>query len=274
MTERQLVRIRAWWHKYVRRFDKGDGDIRRNMRLKESHTLRVCREALSIGRALKISQEDLRITEALVLLHDVGRFVQYARYRTFADSASENHALLSLKIISRERVLSDLAPGTKSIIRGAIRFHNRAEIPPVRNRRLLFFSRLMRDADKLDIWRLVIGYYYAPPGRKNHAISVGLPDAPGVTAGVMEDVRAGRIVASRNVKTLNDFKLLQLGWVFDVNFEPTLRAIERRAYMEKIRDVLPPDGTTTEAYSIVRGYVRERLNGKAGSMDQGHLAGK
>jgi len=74
MTEQQIKRIRKWWHAYVRRFDAGDADLRRNMRLKEAHTLRVCKEAASIARALAISPEDLRLTEALVLLHDVGRF--------------------------------------------------------------------------------------------------------------------------------------------------------------------------------------------------------
>lgn len=259
MTEREIKKIRRWWDLYVRRFDAGDADLRRNMRLKESHTHRVCREALSIGKSLALTPEQLRVAETLVLLHDVGRFVQYARYRTFADGKSENHALLSLKILRKEKVLRHLPADLQSIVRRAIRYHNRAEVPPVKDRRLLFFARLLRDADKLDIWRLVIGYYCAPPGRKNHAISIGLPDVAGITREVMEDLRAGRIVANRNVKNLNDFKLLQLGWVFDVNYLPTLHAVNRRAYLEKIRDALPGEAFREEAYAIVREYVDRRI---------------
>jgi hypothetical protein len=259
VTERQLQQIRGWWRGYVRRFDMGDADLRRNMRLKESHTHRVCREALAIGKALALPDSDLRIVEALVLLHDVGRFVQYARYRTFADGKSENHALLSIKILRQEKVLRHLSDRVRSMLRRAILFHNRAEVPAVKDRRLAFFARLLRDADKLDIWRLVIDYYYAPPGRKNHAIAIGIPDTEGVTPGVMEDLRAHRIVASKNVHSLNDFKLLQLGWVFDVNFLPALQAVRRRSYLEKIRDVLPADGTTREAFELVQKYLAERI---------------
>lgn len=273
MTGQQLRKIRTWWHAYVRRFDAGDADLRRNMRLKESHTLRVCREAASIGRALKISPEDLRLTEALVLLHDVGRFVQYAQYRTFADKLSENHALLGLKILRQEKVLCHISARSHQILRRAIRYHNQAEIPPVRDRRLAFFARLLRDADKLDIWRLMIDYSNSPPGRKNHAITIGLPDGKEISPEVMEDLRAQRIVARRDVKNLNDFKLLQLGWVFDVNYLPTLRAVQRRGYLEKLRDTLPESADTREAYEIVRDYVaRRRESGLQRLAEEGHLA--
>jgi hypothetical protein len=262
VTERQLVRIRHWWTNYVRRFAAGDVDLRRNMRLKEAHTHRVCREARAIGKALHLSPADLRLAEAVVLLHDVGRFVQYSRYRTFSDGKSENHALLGLKIIRREHVLKNLPERESSILRKAISYHNQAEIPRVKDRRVLLFARLLRDADKLDIWRLVIDYYNAPPGRKNHAISIGLPDAAGITPGVLEDLRAHRIVASENVRCLNDFKLLQLGWVFDLNFYPSFKAIRRRSYLERIAAVLPSDEDSREAFNIVRGYVDSRLAGE------------
>jgi len=259
MTGQQIKRIRKWWHAYVRRFDAGDGELRRNMRLKEAHTLRVYKEAALIARALALPPEDLRLTEAMVLLHDVGRFAQYARYRTFADRLSENHALLGLRILRQEKVLSHLPARKQLILRRSIAYHNQAEIPPTTDRRLLFFARLLRDADKLDIWHLMIDYYKTPPGRKNHAIAIGLPDREGVTPGVVKDLRAQRIVASRHVKNLNDLKVLQLGWVFDVNFLPTLHAAQRRGYFEKLRETLPDNADTREVYGIIRHYVAHRF---------------
>ena len=267
MTGVQERKIRSWWNRFVRRYDAADAEVRLNTRLKESHTLRVCRETLGLGRALGMSPEDLRLAGILALLHDVGRFEQYARYRTFADVKSENHALLSLAILRREGVLQKLSPRTQSIIRRAIRYHNRAELPAVRDRRLLLFARLLRDADKLDIWRLALAYYAAPPGRKNHAISIGLPDLPGVTPEVLEDLQEERIVASKNIRSLTDLKLLQMGWVFDVNFVPTLRVMVRRGYLEKMRNVLPADDAARGAHAIVRAYVDRRLAGSPESKE-------
>ncbi len=275
MTERQLERIRAWWHSYVRRFDVGDAELRRNARLKEVHTRRVRREAALIAGELGCPAPDLRLIEALVLLHDVGRFAQFAKYRTFADVKSENHALLGLKILQQEKVLRPLSLREQSVMRRAIRYHNQPDIPPVNEARLLFFSRILRDADKLDIWRVAIGNHYAPPERKNQAISIGLPDLPGVSPGVMEDLRAGRIVASRHVTRLNDLTLLQLGWVFDLNFTPTMRAVQRRGYLEKLRGALPDDEEMREAYQIARSYIESRMtDGVSRLSHQSHLARK
>jgi hypothetical protein len=260
MSERDALAIRVWFAAFVREYTSGDVDVRRNLLLKESHTRRVCREALAISKALGLSAPDLRIVEATVLLHDVGRFEQYARYRTFADSRSENHAKLTLKILRQRRVLERFDPRTREIIRRAILYHNLPSVPPVREARIRLFARILRDADKLDIWRVVINYYYAPEGRKNHAISVGLPDTPDITPLVYEDLLAGRIVDSKHMRNLNDFKLLQLGWTLDVNFVPTLQAVRRRKYLEKIRGVLPATAQVDEVCRIVRQHMERKIS--------------
>jgi hypothetical protein len=259
MTERNARAIRLWFAQYVREYTSGDADVRRNLLLKESHTRRVCGEALAIGRALGLSAADLRIVEVIVLLHDVGRFEQFARYHTFADSRSENHAKLTLKILRRRRVLERFDPRTREIIRRAILYHNLRAVPPVRDPRIKFFARILRDADKLDIWKLVIRNYYAPERRKNKALSIGLPDGPDITRGVYEDLLAGRIVDNKNLRNLNDLKLFQLGWVLDVNFVPTLRAVRRRRYLEKIRGVLPATAQVDEVCGIVRQHMERRI---------------
>jgi hypothetical protein len=55
--------------------------------------------------------------------------------------------------------------------------------------------------------------------------------------------------------TLNDFKLLQISWVFDLNFGPTFRAVHDRRYIEKIAANLPRTQEISEVVAIVQGYV-------------------
>jgi len=198
--------------------------------------------------------------EVIVLLHDVGRFEQYTRHRTFSDAQSENHAKLTLAILRARHVLDRFDPQERSIIRRAIAYHNLPQIPPgVKDRTVLLYSRLMRDADKLDIWRLVIHYYNAKPSEKNHAIAIGLPDTPGISPQVLADVCSGEIVQSRHVRNLNDFKLLQMGWVFDVNFVPTLKTVQRRKYLERIRTTLPTTPEVEKAFQAVLAVLRQRI---------------
>jgi hypothetical protein len=103
----------------------------------------------------------------------------------------------------------------------------------------LFFTKLLRDADKLDIWRVVTDYYHRKNDRRNGAIELDLPNTPGFSEEVYQDLMNRRIVDINHVKNLNDFKLLQIGWIFDINFDTTMQAIKSRRYLELIRDVLP-----------------------------------
>jgi hypothetical protein len=265
ITPEERDRIRTWFDILVREHLEGDPDLRRNILLKQAHTLRVRKETLTIAGELGLTPAELRLAECIVLLHDTGRFAQYARYRTFADRRSEDHALLGLRIIRNAGVLRDLSPGLRSLIRRTILYHNKPKLPAVRNARLRLFAQLLRDADKLDIWRLVINYYRTPPGRKNHAISIGLPDTPGITPAVLDDILAGRIVDSRHMRNLNDFKLLQMGWVYDVNYVPTLRLVRRRRYLEKLRDSLPEGELRERVYEVVRNVLEERIRGGNGA---------
>ena len=63
------------------------------------------------------------------LLHDIGRFEQYRRYRTFADSRSENHASLGVKIIKQENLLQGCTAVAADTIIRTVGCHNRLDIP-------------------------------------------------------------------------------------------------------------------------------------------------
>ena len=94
---------------------------------------------------------------------------------------------------------------------------------------------LIRDADKLDIYYVVTEYYAQyrdnPQGFK---LEVELPDEPRYSAQVVEGILSGRRIDHNWLRTWNDMKLLQLGWVYDVNFTATLERIKQRKFLEKI----------------------------------------
>ena len=45
---------------------------------------------------------------AAALLHDAGRFQQYAEYKTFSDALSEDHAELGVKVIQNSGLLDNV----------------------------------------------------------------------------------------------------------------------------------------------------------------------
>jgi len=239
IDKKSVSNLNNWFSNYLSNFKSGNSELQRNIKLKEDHTKRVVKEILDIGKALELNSNELHLAEIIALLHDIGRFEQYARYKTFVDRKSEDHAKLGIKILKKHGVLNKFNDSIKSLIFRTILYHNRATLPERETETCLFFTKLLRDADKLDIWRVVTDYYHQKNGKRNGAIELDLPDTPGFSDKVYQNLMNKRIVDINHVKNLNDFKLLQIGWIFDINFDSTMQSIKSRRYIEMIRDVLP-----------------------------------
>lgn len=259
----------SWFSGYVETFKTGDFDADRNLILKEDHTARVRGEIREICLALGLGDGDLRIAEAAALFHDVGRFPQYSRYKTFSDLRSCDHAALSVEVLREEGVLDGIDPGERELILRAISYHNRASIPEEESDgRCLFFSRLLRDADKLDVWALLLDYYRRreTEGYRNAALELDLSDGGGISEEVYRDLIAGEIVKMKNVSSLDDFQLLLASWIFDINFRPALVSVRDRGYLDTTRDLLPRSGEVDLIFDILRSRLDERI-GPGGRRD-------
>ena len=159
MQESQLQTFKGWFTDFVRGFYTADDDyLNANIQLKECHTHCVCNEMRQLTAALKMDENDTLIAEAIALFHDVGRFPQFQKYRTYNDTTSENHCLLALKVLAEHNVLADVSDGDRVIIEKAIEFHGIKELPPL-DERTLHFAKLIRDSDKIDIFELLIKNY-------------------------------------------------------------------------------------------------------------------
>ena len=248
--------LKTWFKEYVLQFSSDDPIVQESMDLKKEHTWRVCEAITDIGRSLNLSQDDLCVAESAALLHDIGRFEQFKRYRTFADYKSEDHAALGVKIIQANQVLRDFEPAVARLITQAVKYHNRATLPAGEEKRCLFFLKLLRDADKVDIWRVVTDYYKNAGHNRNKVIELDLPDNPEISNSVYNALMNGKLVQMDDLKTLNDFKMLQIGWIYDINFPRTFQIIKENKYLEMLRDALPKTSTRVEeVYERARTYL-------------------
>jgi putative nucleotidyltransferase with HDIG domain len=254
--------FRNWFYRYIETFSSSQKNVRENILLKKMHTNRVCEEILQIGRKLGLKEDALRFSELTALFHDIGRFEQYARYKTFADYKSENHAELGMKILKKSGVLNCLNDSLKDLVCRIVSYHNRACLPDRETGRCLFYTKLLRDADKLDIWKVLTDYYLRKDDVSYSAIELELPDTPEISDKVYEAVINKRIVDTHHVRNLNDFKVLQIGWVFDINFKPALDAVIYRNYIEIICSVLPASEKVKKIKEVVNHYVKKQFLGE------------
>ncbi len=258
ISEGQLKKFKNWFKNYVEFIYSSDKQNKSVYEIKYKHTLGVCVEITDIGNYCGLSKSELRLAESIALFHDLGRFEQYLKFKTFADHKSLNHSYLAIKILKKHKILKDINPGSLNLIYSAIENHNRKEIPFEIMGDELFYSKLLRDADKIDIFKVVIDNYTNKMD-KNEVIELDLPDLPEIIEDNFLDIESGRIIKKENLKTLNDFKLMQISWLFDVNFERSFEIIKERCYLEKIFETLPKNEKLNQLKKRVLTYLENAV---------------
>jgi len=258
MNKQQLVTLNQWFDTYVQGFYDMEPDDLRNISLKVEHTRKVCEviELLSAGEGL--NAEETCLASAIALLHDVGRFPQYRRWRTFRDSESDNHARLSLEVIRNQELLCHLPESERMTIEEAVRFHNLLQLPAKLSSPTPLFARLIRDADKLDIWRVFMDFFHTPLNERASAVTLGLPDLPSVSPECVASLAAGKVVHLDTVNLVNDFVLLQISWVYDLNFRSSCRLLQQRGYIQELAGTLPESADVQKAIATAINTINER----------------
>jgi len=250
MEQTQLDSLRSWFDRYVRTFDDIDEEGYRNILLKVEHTRKVCENMALLAAGEGLTEEEARIAAAVALLHDVGRFPQFRRWRTFRDSNSDNHARLGIEVIREQGILDGISDDERLLIEEAVRFHNLLALPLRFKSPTALFIRLIRDADKLDIWRVFLEYFRQPLELRPSAVTLGFPDSPGVTPACVSELAAGRVIRLDDVRVLNDFKLLQISWVYDLNFRSSYRLLKQCGHIEALAATIPHDESARQAVAL------------------------
>jgi putative nucleotidyltransferase with HDIG domain len=258
MKPDDLKHFKTWFADYVAKYYTDDPAYNKPIQLKLEHTERVCEEIVMLGQALNLPKEDMLLAETMALFHDVGRFEQYAVYGTFKDAVSEDHAELGLQELTKHKVFEACSDMEKSLITKAIGHHNVRNLPEEEDERGLFFTRLLRDADKLDIWRVFVDYYARQDEEPNSTIVLGLPNNEACSHKILDALLEHRMADLKDMTTLNDFKLLQISWVFDLNYRPTYRTVYERQYVDRISATLPQTTEVAEVVAKVQIYVKEQ----------------
>lgn len=227
--------------------------------LKRTHTRRVCGHVEGLAAAIGTAGPDILMSKAAALLHDIGRFPQYEQYGTFSDRISENHAAMGVRVINEQNVLASCTPRTRKRIITAVSLHNAFALPDRLDPDTLKLARLIRDADKIDILRVMTAVYRDGGHGENRYITWNLDDDGRISPPLVATILNRKLINSDQVKSLNDFKLLQVSWLFDLNFEPSLKIMADLGYIPQILSTLPPSDDLTR----LKEFVAACLSGHA-----------
>jgi len=232
----KTTELKAFFAEYAGSFETGDADVSRNLALKHDHSLRVADEAARLAAAEGFSGRENFLLARAALFHDLSRFEQYSRFRTFCDAESFDHGERSYELVLEKDLLADLPEEEKKIVLAAVRFHNRREVPGDLSgaRRKILLA--VRDADKLDIMPILLAHLRKPG---NAAIVYGLPDTGVLSPEVGRALLAGENPDNRSFESSLDFLAAKFAWGYDLNYGWTCREFLKRDYLGQLRALLP-----------------------------------
>ena len=254
-----LSRMHAWMAAYMKSFYSDDAEVQQGILIKEKHTGYVTANCIELAKFLKLSAHDTQLAEIIGLFHDVGRFRQYSVYKTFNDADSEDHADLALKVIDELEFFKELSAQDYDLVKFAIKNHNKKVVAPTDDERKNLFAKLIRDADKLDIYRVLEPFLAQENADKMPNFIKGKA-RPDISPDFVENFVIGEQADYTKIRTNGDRKIVRLMWIYDVNFSWTMKKIVERGYIEKIISNLPMDERVAEGVRRLKLHVKEKLS--------------
>lgn len=253
-----ITKAKEAFKEFLERY-KTDEDVL-GFELKIVHTYHVADNARLIAEKLKLGEEDTKLAELIALLHDVGRFEEITYLKQF-DNATFNHAEHGVKMLFEQGLIREFIKDDSydEIIKVAIANHNRLAIEDGLDERTLLHSKIIRDADKLDNFRVKKEEKIEAifPGRvkdKEHIESSTVSDK------VYETVLRKECVNIYDRKTALDCWVCVLAFVYDLNFKETFEIIKENNYIDVLIDRFTyVKAKTKERMETIRGVIKEYI---------------
>lgn len=221
-----IVRAKKVFKEYVKNYNPEDEKVK----IKISHIQRVAQIARNLGEELNLDKEDIKLAELIGLLHDIGRFEQIRRFQTFVDKDSINHGEYGVKVLFEDGLIRHFIDDDKydDIIRLAILNHNRSKIEDGLTERQVLQAKIIRDADKTDI------FYALTVGDKMAIWEKADLSDDKITDEIYREFVEEKTIDYKKRVTSADYLVSHFAYVYDFNFNQSLQIIKENDYLDKL----------------------------------------
>lgn len=217
---------------YLKDYDLEDG----NIKLKVKHTYEVVNKSEYIAKGLGLDEENTELAKLIGLLHDIGRFEQVKQTNDFLDDQGFDHADFGVEVLFEKNLIRDFVEDSKydEIIRKAIYNHNKYEIEEGVTEQELLHCKIIRDADKLDNFRVkeVEAFENIFPSLYNaETISYEV-----VSDKVYETFMNCQCVKREDRENQLDFWVSYIAFLFGLYFDVSRRFVREMGYVDILVD--------------------------------------
>lgn len=234
-----------------------------SFKLKVVHTYHVAENARKIAEELNLSKEDIELAELIGILHDIGRFEEL-KITNELNSIKFNHAMHGSKMLFEQGMIKNFIKDRQydEIIKKAIENHSKLEIEKGLDKRTLLHSKIIRDADKLDNYRV----------KKEESIEAIFPTRVNRKEDMEESLLSDKVYNTvLNKKCVDihdrvtplDFWVCILAFTFDLNFDVTYKIVKENDYINVMIDRFEyKDKETKERVENIREIINKFVEEK------------
>ena len=241
--------------KYTNKFDINNSEIARKI----GNGFSVMEISNQIAQSLELEEEQIRLATLIGLLHDIARFEQMKQYNTFRDCDSIDHGDYGVKILNKDiRKYVDINK-YDTIIKTAIKNHNKFSIEEGLTEEELLFAKIIRDADKTDIFYESVNMFW-----KNEENEI---ENDNISDNILNQFRNNSLIK----RTTGAYKKIDsvitiLAFLYDINFKPTFEILKKEDYINKMIDRFDFKNQETkekmeEIRKIANLYIEEKIKG-------------
>ena len=230
------------------------------MKRKYEHSYRVMENAGKIAESLNLNKDEIELSKLIGLLHDIGHFETIKRNDILKENTKIDHGDLGVEILQNNSYIRKFIYEEKydSIILKAIKNHNKFKIEESLNEKELLFARIIRDADKLDIFFEGAEMFWNKSEEVNEISDSKISDQ------IFNDFRDNRSIDRKDIKTKLDGIINFIGLLYDINFKYDFEVIKKEDYINKILDKFNIKDVTTssqinEVRKIANKYIEKQL---------------
>lgn len=227
-----IEKAKEAFENFVHQFDIHDPKIS----LKIRHTYGVMDACDYLARKLQLPETDHQLALLIGLLHDIGRFEQLKLFNSYDDNLI-CHAKCGIEVLFEQGHIRDFIDTDKydNIIYQAIKNHSAYAIAPGLSEQELLHAKLIRDADKMDNYRV----------KRDDTIEA-LLDMSAKELGtykisdhIFETFASHKTILKNDRKTPMDMWVSFLALFFDFNYAPSFKFILENDYINAIIDRIP-----------------------------------
>ena len=255
-----FIKAQESFKEYIEEYDLGNNSIK----LKIKHTYEVVKKSEYIANGLRLNKENIELAKIIALLHDIGRFEQIKEFGEFNDKKIE-HAEFGVKVLFDNGLIRNFINEDKydSIIYKAIYNHNKYKIKKNLNEKELLHCRIIRDADKLDNFRV----------KEKDKIEDMFPkiynentiNYETVSEKVYEDFIQHKCIKLEDRKTIIDYWVCVIAFIFDLYFNISLQYVKENNYIDVLVDRIEYKNKNTkqkmeDIRKCANKYIENRCN--------------